>query len=128
MRLPAWHAHPDVWLLVIVLEGAYLWALSRCRPAPMPGSEHDEPAVAGGGRRGARAPRDPLPEPRPAVRGGHADVVAGGEPAAGDADALVSGAHGLPVPAVHRADRAGFVPDVRQFAALPLLRARSASL
>jgi len=45
MRLPAWHAHPDVWLLVIILEGAYLWALSRWRPAPMPGSEHDEPAV-----------------------------------------------------------------------------------
>jgi putative membrane protein len=45
MRLPPWHAHPDVWLLVIVLEGAYLWAVSRWRPEPMPGSEHDEPAV-----------------------------------------------------------------------------------
>src|SRR2546428_11892604 len=45
MRLPAWHDHPDVWLLVVVLGGAYLWALSRWRPAPMPGSEHDEPAV-----------------------------------------------------------------------------------
>jgi putative membrane protein len=46
MRLPSWHAHPDVWLLVLVLEGAYLWALSRLRPEPITGAEQlDEPVT-----------------------------------------------------------------------------------
>ena len=45
MRLPPWHAHPDVWLLVLVLEGVYLWALSRLRPEPVTGAEHLEEAV-----------------------------------------------------------------------------------
>jgi putative membrane protein len=29
MRLPAWHAHPDVWLLIAAIEGGYLWAIRR---------------------------------------------------------------------------------------------------
>ena len=29
MRLPPWHPHPDVWLLIAVLEGGYLWAVRR---------------------------------------------------------------------------------------------------
>jgi putative membrane protein len=45
MQLPAWHAHPDVWLLVLVLEGGYLWAISRLRPESPPGGEHAEAAV-----------------------------------------------------------------------------------
>ena len=45
IRLPPWHAHPDVWLLVVVVEGAYLWALSRWRPEAMPGSEQLDPPV-----------------------------------------------------------------------------------
>ena len=28
----AWHAHPDVWLLVAVLVGGYVWALRRLGP------------------------------------------------------------------------------------------------
>ena len=45
MALPSWHAHPDVWLLVLALEGAYLWAVSRLRPEPLPGAEEAERAV-----------------------------------------------------------------------------------
>ena len=30
----AWHAHPDVWLLIAVLLGGYFWALRRLGPAP----------------------------------------------------------------------------------------------
>jgi putative membrane protein len=44
MRLPAWHAHPDVWLLILALEGGYLWAISRLRPEPT-GGEHAEAPV-----------------------------------------------------------------------------------
>lgn len=29
MRLPPWHAHVDVWLLIAVIEGGYLWAIRR---------------------------------------------------------------------------------------------------
>ena len=29
MRLPPWHAHPDVWLLIAAVEGGYLWAIRR---------------------------------------------------------------------------------------------------
>ncbi len=29
MRLPPWHVHPDVWLLIAVVEGGYLWAVRR---------------------------------------------------------------------------------------------------
>jgi putative membrane protein len=49
MRLPPWHPHPDVWLLVALLEGGYLWALSRLRPVPreVPGSDAlAEPAAS----------------------------------------------------------------------------------
>jgi putative membrane protein len=28
----AWHAHPDVWLLIVVLLGGYAWALRRLGP------------------------------------------------------------------------------------------------
>jgi putative membrane protein len=31
--VPAWHPHPDVWLLVLALAGGYAWAVRRIGPA-----------------------------------------------------------------------------------------------
>lgn len=30
--MPAWHPHPDVWLLLVVLGGGYAWAVRRVGP------------------------------------------------------------------------------------------------
>ncbi len=30
--MPAWHPHPDVWLLIAVLAGGYAWAVKRVGP------------------------------------------------------------------------------------------------
>jgi putative membrane protein len=30
--VPAWHPHPDVWLLLVVLTGGYVWAIRRIGP------------------------------------------------------------------------------------------------
>jgi putative membrane protein len=30
--VPAWHPHPDVWLLLVVLAGGYTWAVRRIGP------------------------------------------------------------------------------------------------
>ena len=42
---PHWHFHPDVWLLVVVLEGAFLLAMRRERARRGPGA--DPPVSAG---------------------------------------------------------------------------------
>ncbi len=39
MRLPPWHPHPDVWLLILFLGGWYLWALKRLGPRSVPEGE-----------------------------------------------------------------------------------------
>ena len=39
MKLPPWHLHPDVWLLILVLEGGYLMALARLGPRAVPPPE-----------------------------------------------------------------------------------------
>lgn len=41
--LPSWDAHPDTWLVVIGLEGSYLWAIHRLGPRSVP--EGEEPAT-----------------------------------------------------------------------------------
>jgi putative membrane protein len=32
VSLPVWHPHPDVWLLIAVLAGGYVWAVRRVGP------------------------------------------------------------------------------------------------
>src|SRR5205814_5734464 len=64
----------------------------------------------------------------PAVRLGHLHVVARGEPAPRDADALLPGPDALSVPAVDRSHGARIVPDVRKYAAVPLFHDRAADL
>jgi putative membrane protein len=39
MALPAWHPHPDVWLIVLALEGGYLFGLRHLGPRPGPREE-----------------------------------------------------------------------------------------
>src|SRR3990172_7171008 len=39
MALPTWHFHPDVWLLLLALEGGYLAAIARRRRKAAPGEE-----------------------------------------------------------------------------------------
>ena len=39
MALPPWHLHPEVLAVGLVLEGAYLWALSRLGPDAVPAGE-----------------------------------------------------------------------------------------
>jgi putative membrane protein len=39
MILPPWHPHPEVWALIITMEGAYLWALRRLAPEGGPLAE-----------------------------------------------------------------------------------------
>jgi putative membrane protein len=31
--MPAWHPHPDVWLLIVALAGGYLWVMRRIGPS-----------------------------------------------------------------------------------------------